>query len=114
MTHNNLKGVNPFGLQEVTMATTLFGVGSFAIPIVWILLSLIVSILILVLVVYVVVRVAKYAWCYNPASIKTSYVPTETSNQPTSSDAKFCLKCGTKIPKMSEFCPSCGTKQILA
>jgi hypothetical protein len=26
--------------------------------------------------------------------------------------SKFCLKCGTQIPRIAEYCPECGTEQV--
>jgi zinc ribbon protein len=42
--------------------------------------------------------------------------PTMSSSQPVApaSGSKFCLKCGTKIPRIAEFCPECGSRQIPA
>jgi hypothetical protein len=46
-------------------------------------------------------------------------VPIAPSNRslsreqgPVSDFSKFCLKCGTKIPRIAEYCPECGSQQI--
>jgi len=28
------------------------------------------------------------------------------------SSSKYCLKCGTKIPRIADYCPECGNQQI--
>jgi hypothetical protein len=30
----------------------------------------------------------------------------------SSASTKFCLKCGTQIPRIADYCPECGTQQI--
>ena len=37
----------------------------------------------------------------------------ETLSSQTRSE-KFCLKCGTMIPRIADYCPECGSQQIPA
>ena len=84
-------------------------------PIVWIIILIpLVLIGFVALIVYVAVKVAKAAWGNKPTTRSASSVPIQSNNsQPNSRDTKFCIKCGTKIPKSAVFCPACGTQQIV-
>jgi ribosomal protein L40E len=95
--------------QHVNLHNSYSFTMAFNDPIVAVLFGMLLILVFFVALVYFLTKVVKVAWGNNPAASQVN--PTQASGSQVAGDSKFCIKCGTKIPKSADFCSACGNKQ---
>ena len=80
-------------------------------PIVAILFGVLLIFVLFAALTYFLTKVVKVAWGSKPAVSQSGPILSQASGSQVAGDLKFCIKCGTKIPKSADFCSACGNKQ---